>query len=376
MAQKTNPNNSYQGVKNAVKSTQKPQQPEEPRITPGQVITAFHSFGFTPNERNMNDIGYWTTKGQSEGTKLIEELRKRRADINGKIDSDKAETDAQNKAKQTLPRLSDNDIKNLHDEYGLPSPDPEWVRNNMSNDPTKVRAILDMQRKTSDDMLKKHMKNQVNSIPEVPKGGSPSVTSTAVMPPNNNTQAPGSMGVGQGGPGYYGMGGPGMPGGITPMPGVGGGQDQQQTNPFFIGDHALVRIVNPNNPNSGTLFLVDAKNKTLHPFTSDKAFQNTFEDPEAAKQSITTLSSQALAPGGPLAGFQPLGAQHGVGEDGTFKKPQFTTAQIQQHYGKPSDPASEQKALSMLDSVIGKISPQLGNLAQQNPQNQAMNANS
>jgi len=160
------------------------------------------------------------------------------------------------------------------------------------------------------------------------------------------------------------------------MPGVGGTPDQTQMNPFFVGDHSLVRIVNPNNPGSGTLWVVDAKRKVLRPINSDKAFQNAFEDPEAAKNSITTLSSQALGPGGPLAGFTPLGQEHGVQDDGSMKNLQYTPSQIQQHYGKPQDPQAEQKALSMLDSVIGKLSPQLGNLPQQNPQNQALNANS
>ncbi len=369
MAIKTNnkPSGQYEGVKNAVKANV---TPIEPRIHPDHVAAAFRSFGIPINDRNHNDLAYWGTKGQSEMPKLIDELHKRRMDINNREDDNKKTEEQKkktqedflnkhNESKATLPRLSDDDIHKLYDEYGLPSPDKEWVRNNMSNDPNKIRSILDMQRKTSDDMLKKHLKNQVNSIPEVPKG---SVTSTAVIPPNNTASAaPGSMGVG--GPGYgYGMGGPGDTSGPA--------------TPFFIGDHSLVRIVHPNNPNSGTLWLVDSKKKVLRPILSEKAFQNAFEDPEAAKNSITTLSSSSLGHGGPLAGFKPLGEQHGVKEDGSMSNLEFSPAQIQKRYGKPQDPAAEQKSLHMLDSVLGKIGGQLGNSGQQDPQNQALQANS
>ena len=332
--------NKYSGLARKVQSSQPP-IPQEPRITPAQVISAFHSFHYEPNQQGMNDVGYWSTRGQSEGPKLMEELRKRRLDDNAKVDNAKSaiqskmedirkRAEDQTRSKQTLPRLSDADILKLHDEYGLPAPDAEWARNNLPNDPEKVRNILSVQRKTADEMIKKHMKNMVNSMPEVPKAGSPSTTSTAVMPPNNNGIPPGSGGIG------------------GPDTGV-------ISKPFFVGDHAVVRITNPQNPNSSTLWLVDQKKKVLRPFNSSKAFENAFEDPEEAKNSITTLSSQALGQGGPLDGFTPLNSQQGVQSDGSMGNIKYSPAQLAQRYGKPSDPAAEQKGLSVLDALFAKL---------------------
>jgi len=332
----------YSGL---VKSVQKTQEPEEPRITPEQVTEAFQSFGFTVNDRNHNDIGYWTTKGKSELPKLMEELHKRRSEIMKKEDDDKREEDDRQKqsrtmmadheqSKATLPRLSDNDIAALFDEYGLPPPDPEWARNHLPNDPKKIRSILEMQRKTADSMLKKHAKNAVNSMPEVPKAmpGMPAPAAATPMP----------MG---------GMGGP------TPLGMQGAmGMGSEPATPFFIGDHALVRITNQNNPNVSTLWLVDANKKVMRPFVSEKAFANAFDDPEEAQKAVVTMSSKELAPGGALAGFKPLQAKQGVSDDGSMEDIPFTPAQLQRRYGKPSNPGAENKALSMLDGIVGQMS--------------------
>jgi len=329
----------YSGVVKSVKDN----TPEEPRITKEQVIAAFKSFGFEPNERNHDDVAYWTTKGQSEGQKLIEELHKRRTDINKKEDDDKKAQedkkrtyqsilDKQETEKLAMPRLSDKDINDLFDEYGLPAPDPEWARNHLPNDPKKVRAILEMQRKMADGMLKKHSKNAVNSLPEVPKmqGG---------------TMMQGAPMMGTGGPSPM-----GMQGGMVP--------DDSPVTPFFIGDHSIVRITNPNNPNASTIWLVDSKKKVLRPFISEKAFRNAFENAEEAEKAVVTISSRDLGPGGALDGFKPLSGTQGVKDDGSMDKIDFTPAQLQRRYGKPSDPASENKALSMIDGIFGQLKNQ------------------
>lgn len=169
-----------------------------------------------PNDRNHNDIAFWTTKGKSEESKMIEELSKRRKEINQREDDTRKadeirrksqqdilnkheETKAkilsqQNEAKIAMPRLSDEDIAALFDEYGLPKPDPEWARNHMPNDPKKIRSLLEMQRKMADDLFKKHSKNAVNSQPEVPKASAMSMPAAPAMPM-----------MGQGGPSPMGM---------------------------------------------------------------------------------------------------------------------------------------------------------------------------
>ena len=330
--------NKYSGLVKNIQSKQ-PQQPEEPKITQEEVISAFHSFGFSPNERNHNDIGYWTLKGKSELHKLMEDLHKRRMDINQQEDDqknaqDQAAKDEQAKAKQhheskqTLPRLSDQELAALYDEYGLPAPDPEWARTHLPNDPNKVRSILDMQRKHADDMLKKHAKNTVNSMPEVQK--------------NQPMSMPNSPMMGQGGP--------------TPMDMQGGMVgDEGPKTPFFIGDHSIVRITNPTNPQASTTWLVDAKKKVLRPFLSDQSFKNAFENPDEAEKAVVTISIKELGPGGALEGFKPLKGDQGVKDDGSMDNIPFTEGQLQNRYGKQDDPVATNKALSMLDGLYGQM---------------------
>lgn len=307
--------------KTQVKSEPKPVEQEEPRITEEQVIEAFRSFGFEPNEKN-NDIGYWTTRGQSEGQKLMEELYNKKNELNNEEESTK-------KTKETLPRLNDEDISALFDEYGLPQPDPEWARNHLPNDPIKLRSILEMQRKMTDDAVKEEATNSMSTPPQN-------------IQPQPATPIPG-MPTGMGGPieGEPGM----MPGSPT-------------SNPFFIGDHSIVRITQPNNPNSSTTWLVDTKKKVLRPFMSDEAFKNAFENPAEAEKSVVTISAQELGPGGVLEGFSPLQGGKGVQGDGSMEDIEFSPAQIQRRYGKESDETSENKALSMLDGVFGNLNNQ------------------
>jgi len=329
-------------VKNSSKSTSQ-QTPEEPRITPEQVVAAFEHFNIPINQRGHNDITYWTTKSQStDGPKLIEELHKRRTEINNKEDERNKESESKQKmindSKSTLPRLSDNELSALFDEYGLKAPDLEWARNFLPNDPQKVRKILEMQRKMSDDLLKKEAKNRVNTVPEA-------------MPQGQGMQQQMPQQMAQQSQPMQAMGGIGGP--LNMMdPSV---QVGAAVTPFFIGDFALVKLSNPQNPNHGTLWLVDKKKKVLRPITSEAAIETAFEDPEAAKRSITTLSSQALGPNGALKGFTPLTQEKGLRDDGTMDKIDFSQSQIQNHYGKQENPEAEGKALSMLDGVFGQL---------------------
>jgi hypothetical protein len=341
--------NKYAGVAKSVQKASPTNTPDEPRITPEQVISAFKSFGFEPNDRNHNDIGYWTMKGQSEGVKLMEELHKRRMDINNAEDEAKKTAEQkkksqedllnkQNEAKTTIPRLSDNEISSLFDEYGLPAPDPEWARNHLPNDPQRIRPILEMQRKMADSMLKKHTTNAVNAIPEVPKN-------VPMAAPAATPMVPASAGGGMGGP--------------TPLGAQAGmGAEGAPVTPFFIGDHSIVRITNPNNPNSATTWLVDAKKKVLRPFASDEAFKNAFEDPQAAERAVTTISSKDLGPGGALSGFTPLRSDQGVRHDGTMDNIEFSPSELQNRYGKPADQAAENRSMSLLDGIVGNLNKQ------------------
>lgn len=335
--------NKYTDLVSNVNNSNKKEQ-KEPTITEEQVINAFTSFGFDPKENNLDEISYWTTKPQSEIPKLIEELRKKRIRMNSEQEQekknqfrkDRAIEDTLRKQKEerkALPRLSDEELFALFDEYGLPLPDVEWARNHLPNDPKKIRAILEMQRKTTDDMIKKESKNAINKIPETPK--------------NQFAQSMPTARDGQGGPTQT---------QTTPF--------NEQTNmneeagpktPFFIGDHSIVKITNPSNPNASTTWLVDTKKKILRPFESEEAFGNAFDDPASAEKAVVTISAKELEPGGALEGFKLLKGEQGIMNDGSMEQIPFTEGQIQQRYGKEEDPVAENKALLMIDGLLGKL---------------------
>jgi len=319
----------YSGLVDKVKSNSV-SQPEEPKLTEAQIRAAFDAFNIPVNDRNHHDILVWTMRPQSDGPKLIEELSKRRKELNKQEDDLKKNEDSkktqEEESKKTLPRLSDSEISALYDEYGITVPDPEWARNNLPNDPKKIRAILEVQRKSADELLKAQSKNEIDSIRN--KG----------IPQSQPVQ-------------MNGQGGPSSSAGGDMV------QDSGPVNPFFIGDHSIVRITNPNNPDqaAATLWLVDAKKKVLRPFMSEEAFNNAFEDPEAARKAIVTLSAKDLGPGGALAGFTPLQSGKGVNTDGSMDRIEFSPAELQNKYGKASNPQAEHRALSILDGVFGKL---------------------
>ena len=314
---------NVKSVKNNTENKQKPEiKEEEPLITMEQVISAFKSFGLEPNERNQNDIGYWTTRPQSEGPKLMEELRSRRSEMN-------SEEDEIGKTKQTMPRLSDQDLLSLFDEYGLPAPDPEFARNNLPNDPQKIRNILEVQRKNMDDMMKVEAKNKVQQASQQPMQAPP-------------MQQPMQSPVG-------GLGGPTQQApGQEPIMG-------ENMTPFFVGDVALIKLLNANNPNTGTLWLADKKKKILRPIKNEAMIDSIFENPEEAKNSITTVSSNALSPTGVLSDFSLLDQSKGIQDDGSMEDIPFSKAQLKNRYGKEKNPEAEQKAMSILDGFIGNL---------------------
>ena len=100
---------------------------------------------------------------------------------------------------------------------------------------------------------------------------------------------------------------------------------------------------------------MDQKRKILRPFESEEALQNAFEDPEAAQKAIITLSPKELGQGGALEGFKMMGNAQGIKGDGSMEDIEFSPAQISKRYGQPSDPAGENKALSILDGLFSNL---------------------
>jgi hypothetical protein len=209
-------------------------------ITADQVVKAFKSFGFEPNQGGMNDVGYWTTRPLSDAPKLMDELKKKRIEENKKREGNSSKVITEFEKQKRAAPLSDEEILSLYDEYGFPKPDTNWVRENLPNDEEMLRKILTSERKIMDKGLQKTGSQLINQT-----GGQ------SIQP--------------QGGDGL----------GAAPVVQPGG-----KSKAFFVGGKGLVKF--SDQPNH--VWLVDSRSKTLRPFINDEDFENYFDNPEAAKK--------------------------------------------------------------------------------------------
>ena len=127
--------------------------------------------------------------------------------------------------------------------------------------------------------------------------------------------------------------------------------------PIFVGKSALVRLINENDPNAATIWLVDPTNKTLRPFVSEDQFDKLFDNPAQAMKAVVTLSSNELSPGGVLEDYQVLDSNYGVGADGSMKDVEFSKSQLQGRYGQPINEGGEKNAVGVLDKILGTLGP-------------------
>ena len=133
-------------------------------ITADQVVKAFKSFGFEPNQGGMNDVGYWTTRPLTDATKLMDELKKKRLEENKKRENNSSKLTSEFEKQKRGAPLSDDEIVSLYDEYGFPKPDTNWVRENLPNDEDMVRKILMSERKIMDKGLQKTGNQLVSQV--------------------------------------------------------------------------------------------------------------------------------------------------------------------------------------------------------------------
>lgn len=124
--------------------------------------------------------------------------------------------------------------------------------------------------------------------------------------------------------------------------------------PYFMGDYALVKFAGQNQT-----WLLDTKTQTIRPFQSDQALAAVYGQNMAAVQAATqTISSDMLAPGGLLGGYEMLPSSYAIKNDGTA--PEWTGAtssQLAARYGYPENlPAYEQDAHMLLGGFMNTIS--------------------
>lgn len=126
--------------------------------------------------------------------------------------------------------------------------------------------------------------------------------------------------------------------------------------PIFAGKTALIKFVNQNDSESGTIWLADNKSKTIRPFVPETYFDSLFDNPEEARNAVVTLSSDELDDtNGMFKDFEILGSEYGVQNDGSMKPVDFNTKQVAKRYGKPSDPEAEMRSVQLLDGYLSKL---------------------
>ena len=132
-------------------------------------------------------------------------------------------------------------------------------------------------------------------------------------------------------------------------------------NPYFLGDHALVRFSSGEDSGSDIYWLVDKEDRTVRPFESDMALDAAFgEDLPTALQNAVTLTPPITDPDGNitegvLAEFSLLGPEYAIKEDGTSKPLDFSSHQLKSRYGKSIDEKSEGMSTEVIDGFLEKL---------------------
>ena len=133
----------------------------------------------------------------------------------------------------------------------------------------------------------------------------------------------------------------------------------QDGNPYFLGDHALIKFSNgEGNYGEDTYWLVDKENHTIRPFESDMALDAAFgEDLETALKSAVTITPPVTDQSGNitegvLSDFTILGPEYVIREDGTSKPLQFSSHQLKGRYGKKVDENAETLATEITDGFL------------------------
>ena len=133
-------------------------------------------------------------------------------------------------------------------------------------------------------------------------------------------------------------------------------------NPYFMGDHALIRFsAGEEGLGPDTFWLVDKSNHTIRPFESHMAMDAVFGEDlkDALKNAMTVATPQVDGQGniveGVLSDFTLLSPEYAIKEDGTSKPLHFSTHQLRSRYGKPVNESLEQLATEAVDGFLGLL---------------------
>ena len=112
--------------------------------------------------------------------------------------------------------------------------------------------------------------------------------------------------------------------------------------------------------NTSTVWHVDPKTKKIRPILSEAAFMTATGQSvkDVMNQGlIKRVSTQALNPGGVLAGFTPLTENEGIRDDGTYMAPKVDNSEqnIKSRYGKQVDEKFNTEAFKTIDGLLNML---------------------
>ena len=133
--------------------------------------------------------------------------------------------------------------------------------------------------------------------------------------------------------------------------------------PYFLGGEGLIKFSDGVDGEAPSIYwLVSEKDRTIRPFESDAALAAAFgPGVEEAKSKCVHVAHPSIANNGEitdgiLKGYELLGPEHAVHNDGSALPVEVSLHHLKKRYGKPINSASEEKAVNMLDNLLSSLS--------------------
>lgn len=140
------------------------------------------------------------------------------------------------------------------------------------------------------------------------------------------------------------------------------GQPTQSGSAVFLGPTALLRFTSGeygNLINEYTIWFLDNETQTLRPFEPG-AFEQLRPDlannPDVMQRTVVTIDPDELSPGGILDGFSLIDDySYAIRKDGSAKKIDYSTSQIQARYGNEPNEQLESTSAMLIDGFIESL---------------------
>ena len=317
----------FQNLSNNVKNASSEWQ--KTMLNADQVNQLFNDFWYQPEK---SDLTYWSNQPETAKTKLVWELKKRKDEA---LEVQKN----QELTKQWPTHMTDQQISKLYSEYGFPIPksssDYNWIRQNLPDNEEKLRSVLEIQKKTMDQMLKIKGKNTVDTVKQATSQSpsQPIMTGGNVTP--NNGMLINNQFSWQWWP-------------------TDGWWQWWSTRVVFPSRYAVVKFSwDPNwadEWDASTLWLLDSNTRQIQPFLSMTWFNNLFwENSKEALKKVVNLNPNDLLQNWDLWDFTLLSNSYWINDNWDIPTVETNQQNIKSLYWKTPDAKAVNTSYTALD---------------------------